>query len=430
MTAPQGAPADPSGAGDAPWPSTAGALTAAAALLGFAAFESRTPVARDDFGYLMWGLQTQGAPLAWVYGPEWLSYRRPANAFVWWLSAQSGIDGELARWCLVGLWVACGVGMLALARPSIGAWTTLGLLLLTNQVFVDLLTWRSWLTTAGSLAFLVFALVAMRHRRRPLVIALFGTLSLGFKEMAAVALAGVLATSRHRGVGALLLAGLAVGAATSTEKLGLAHVPENVRYHIDTLALFVPAVPVMIAASFPRLPAWTLGLPMLLVFLPSPVHAAAFVVSAATFLARERRWLPAVTVAFALPLLGSAHARQYMLEGWIILIVAMAARLPAAPVLWVAIAVLGLRPAVDFETHRRQLRSEFEAQRTFLRNFSAPPAEHVYPTAHGWDLDVLYWVRGGATLEASPPEGHQPVQVGPLSGAWADARPTQGKGIK
>lgn len=420
---------------DAPPTGRGGVAAATAILAGFAAFESGTAIAKDDFGYLMWGLQTRGDLLAWVPGPEWLTYRRPLNALLWWLSAQTGFDGELVRWSQVGLWVAFGLTLLVVARSSARGMVTLGLLLLTNQVFVDLLQWRSWLTTTGSLAFLVLAAVAMERRAPALAIALLGALALGFKEVGAVAVA-VIALSRpgYRAVGGILLAGVCASAGSSPQKLGLSFIADNIRFHVETIALFVPAVPVLIAARFPKLPPWSLVAPVVLLVLPAPVRATVVVVAAGLFFLGEARWLPAAAVATTLPLLGAAHARQYLLEGWAVLLLALTAgkKLAVSPIAWLTMLALAAPSAIDFETARSHLREQFARQRAFILDFHRPPAAHLYhpEIAWSWDLDALYWVRGGATLEGRPPAGTEPVQVGPLSGVWADARPAQGSGSR
>jgi hypothetical protein len=404
-------------------------------LLCVAVFESRAPVAQDDFGYLMWGLQTRGNPVAWLSGPDWVTYRRPLNALVWWLSAQQGIDGELARWSLVGLWTAFGTAIAALARPSLKGLGTLLLLLLTNQVFIDLLTWRSWITTAGSLAFLALGALAIERRASRLTVAIPSAITLGFKEIAAVALAlRQLVRPGYRALGAFLVVALFASATSSVQKLGFHFVPENVRFHLETLALFAPAVPALLAARFPRLPGRALAITVVLAALPTPIRAAAFVVSAGLFVVRQRRWLPAAIAAFTLPLLGAAHARQYLLEGWAVLVLALAAgqALSERPVVWLAMLALGARPAIDFENHRMDLRDRFAKQVAFLHDFKPESAQHLYqPDPMGsWDLDTLYWVREGASMDGQPPPGTEPVQVGPLSGVWADVRPIQGSGSR
>ncbi len=399
----------------------------------FAAFESGTAIAKDDFGYIMWGLQTRGDPLAWVSGPDWFTYRRPLNALVWWLSAQGGIDGEIVRWCQVGFWTLFGAAVLSVARDARRSLVTALLLLLTNQVFIDLLHWRSWLTTTGSLAFLAVSAVAMERRAPALTVALFGALALGFKEVGAVAVA-VLAFSvpKYRLVGALLVAGLGVSSLSSAHKLGLHFLAENLTFHASTIALFAPALPVLIAAHFPKLPGWALLLCAGFVVLPDPVVAVAVALAALLFLLREKRWLPAATFAVGIPLIGAYHARQYLLESWAIVLLALATtkRLAVPTSAWIAALVLAAPSAVDFERHRATLRAEFTAQRAFLRDFHPPPATHLYhPDPYWeWNLDALYWVQAGATLEGTPPPDSEPAQVGPLSGVWADVRPLQGSG--
>lgn len=400
-------------------------LVAGLIVCAVAIFESGTAIAKDDFGYLMWGLRTRGDLWAWVEGPEWFTYRRPLNFLLWWLSAQTGIDGELVRWCQVGLWVLFGGTLLATTRGSVQGLVTAALLLVTNQVFVDLLHWRSWITTTGSLAFLALAALALERRAPALTVALLGTLALGFKEVAAVAIAVmVLTRPGYRLVGALLVAALGLGSLSSAHKLGLHSVPDNVRFHAHTVALFAPLVPVLLAARFPKLPAWTLLLCAGLVVLPAPVVAVAVMASALLFLSQETRWLPAAAVSFSLPFVGAYQARQYLLEGWAIVLIAVASagRLSVPTTAWVAMLALAAPSAVDFERNRATLRAAFATQRAFLRDFDPPPAEHLYhpDVTWSWDLDALHWVRGGATLEGEPPPGARPKQVGPLSGVWAD----------
>lgn len=407
---------------------------AIALLVGFAAFESGTAIANDDFGYLMWGLQTRDDLLAWVSGPEWFTYRRPLNALVWWLSAQTGIDAELARWTQVGLWTLFGGALLWATRSSVRGLITLVLLLMTNQVFVDLLTWRSWLTTTGSLAFLGLSAVAVERRAPALLVALLGLLTLGFKEVSAVAVALIaLSQPGYRWVGAMLFGSLVVSARSSAHKLGMQFLADNILFHLDTVALFVPAVPVLVAARFPKLPPWALVLPVVLVVVPAPARAAAFVLASGLFLSGEPRWLLPAGAAFGLPLIGAYHARQYLLESWAVVLIALATRrnLSSAPTIaWLAVAILAAPSVVDFERSRHALREESASQQAFLREFRPAPANHLYhPDSNwSWNLDALHWVQGGATLEGLPPPDTEPVQIGPLSGVWADVKPGQGSG--
>ena len=86
---------------------------------------SAAAIREDDLGYLAWALQARADGLAWLRGPAWLSYWRPNNALVWWLSAQLGPDGGLVRAALVALWTGA-VALLtgaAARRPRRWRWS-------------------------------------------------------------------------------------------------------------------------------------------------------------------------------------------------------------------------------------------------------------------------------------------------------------------
>jgi hypothetical protein len=404
------------------------------ALFCVAAFESGVAIARDDFGYLMWGLQHRDTLLAWVRGPEWLTYHRPLNALVWWLSAATGIDGALTRWVQVALWVIFGGAVLRLTDGGPRAASTTLLLLVGNPVFVDLLAWRSWITTTGSLALFALAVGWVLRGGAPWGVAALGAASLGFKEMSAVTLAMLLLPlARYRAVGVTLLFAAAVGSWSSAEKLSLHHALPNLRYHSHTLALFAPFVPFLLAARFPSLPPWAILATVAMVGLPAPVVGGIVLCATVAWLVKLPRYAPGAAVAAALPLLGAAQARQYLLEFWALVLLAFAEGRSNTPrSAWLAALVLAVPSAVDFEAARALLRAEFDAQQAFLATFHPPAAQHLYhpDEAWSWNLDALYWVRGGASLEGLPPQGTEPVQVGPLSGVWADVRPTQGSGSR
>lgn len=394
-------------------------------LLGLASFESGTAIAKDDFGYLMWGLLERDDWLAWVDGPGWFSYRRPLNALLWWVSARQGIDGELVRWAQVLLWVAFAVPLLLLAhRPSSRGLVAVVLALATNQVFVDLLHWRSWVTTTGSLAFFTWGQFALVRGWRPAAFGLLLSVSAGFKEVAAIT--GICLSAdqpRHRWVSALVLLALALGAWSSSHKLGLGNVPANVEYHAGTLALFAPIVPLITAKRFPRVSGWWWLALLPLGVLPEKAAAVVFLAACFLVLARRPTWAVAGGAALVLPLLGAYQARQYLLEFWAVtLISALQLRGPVPVAALVTMVGIGLPSAIDFERNRAALRAEFARQEAFLRTFHPPPAKVVYqpdPTV-SWNLDGLYWVSRGAALEGEPPAGSRPAQVGPLSGIWAD----------
>lgn len=409
-------------------------LVALGAVLGLvAAFESGTSLRDDDFGYLMWSQRTPKSLIAVLRGPEWHTYFRPLNAVVWWVGGRAGLDGEVARWAGAGLWTTVGVALAVAARARALEAVAVALLLLTNQVFVDLLQWRSWLTTTGGLALACLALAALGRGASPTVVACLGLASAGFKELPALVVAvAALATLRYRLVGAAVAAVVLAGAVASIGKVGMPNVWPNVRFHLATLALFAPGIPVLLSCSVPRLH-WGFVLCSAAVsLLPTPVAGVGTLVVLGLAVSRSAVLLPAFAVALSVPLLGSAQARQYMLEAWVLgpVALAWAGTLRPSAVALVACALGGLPLAVDFERARAHRRVEFDEQVQFLGHFHPLPADALYhpDTQWQWDLDALVWVRGGAELRGAPPQGTEPVQVGPRSGVWADVRPTQGNG--
>src|SRR5690349_6124161 len=145
---------------------------------------SAVSIRQDDLGYLAWALQARGDALAWLRGPEWLSYWRPLNAGAWWASAQLGPDGGVVRALLVALWTGTVVVLAGTAGWRKG-WRQ-GMLaavgLLGASVFVDLLGWRSWLTTTGTLFGLTAgAVVLTAARPSALGVLTAGLFALGFK---------------------------------------------------------------------------------------------------------------------------------------------------------------------------------------------------------------------------------------------------------
>lgn len=403
------------------------------ALTLFAIYESGTVIASDDFGYLMWGLLAHGQPLAWVSGPDWLSYHRPLNALVWWLSARTGVEGDAIRYANVALWLT-GAAALVIA-PGRRETTVVALALVaTNQISIDVLTWRSWLTTSGSTCLLILGLVAVEKQAHPAIVAGLAFAAMGFKEMSPLALSVIcLFTPRYRSVGVLVWVWVGIASMASTHKIGVAFLLENLHFHVGTVALFAPVIPLVVARRWPDAPWWALLTTTVVVWVPSPVAAGAVCLAAALALRERRAWLCAFVIAWLLPQFGAAHARQYLLEGWFI--VALAIVLDTSRLRWTAIIaafLLGLPSALDFERHRAQLRAKFTEQRAFLHVFSPPIAKILYAPDPMWayDLDALWWVERGATLEGAPPPGAKPKQLGPRSGVWADLQDNQGSGTR
>ena len=401
------------------------ALAALVLLTGLAWWESGSGLVRDDFGYLMWGLLHRDEPLAWLRGPEWHTYVRPLNALVWWLGAKVDLAATVPRIALVLAWAATASSLVWTARRAMGVVVVATLLVATNQVFVDVLAWRSWLTTGGSLALMAWAVVSIVRGRSAAIVLVLGTLSLGFKEMGALVVAVfALGRSGYRVVGAVLCVLVVLSGGESVQKLALGSVVGNARFHLDTLGLFLPVVPVVVAALRPGLHPVLLVCIAPLALLPLPLQGVAVAMALVAVAVSERSSAPALAVALLLPLLGTAQARQYLCELWLLSALLVLPKLGArlSPALWLAMILCGARTAVDFERARSGSRAAFAHQVVFLETFHPAPAQVLYdPDPNwSWDLDALVWVRGGARLGGTPPEGSRPAQVGPLSGVWAD----------
>lgn len=396
-------------------------------------WQSGTAIAKDDFGYLLWSLEERRNPFAWLAGPDWLSYHRPLNALAWWLAGQRGVESDLIRAINAGLWVgACSILASLARRPAPIAVAVLALL--TNQIWIDLLTWRSWLTTIGSSSALLVGLAAVERRLHPVVVATAGIVALGFKEMAPLVLAIICLTTRgYRTVGMGLAGAVALTSVASAHKLDASFLYENILFHLETLALLLPVLPLALARRWPALPSWALLAASFAVALPTPLAAVLVLAASAIALADRPGWQAAVGAAWAIPQFGAVHARQYLIEGWLIVIVAVS--MNSIRIRWAAVVAalaLGLGPAIDFERSRAELRAQFVEQRNFLQIFKPPLANTLYRPDPMWsiDLDALWWVEQGASMRHAPPPGFVPSQVGPLSGVWADLANGQGSGNK
>ena len=140
----------------------------------------------DDLTFLKWALDRTDDPGTPFFRPPPFPGWRPANAAVWWISAR--LEGGAA----VGPQVSLGVFWLA-AWGAFSYWAHLrggaraGLyaatLLLVSAPFRDLVCWRSWNTTAGELAGIGLALVALELGKFGWAV-LCGAIATWFKEPA------------------------------------------------------------------------------------------------------------------------------------------------------------------------------------------------------------------------------------------------------
>ena len=401
------------------------ALAALVLLIGLAWFESGSALVEDDFGYLMWGLLHREDPLAWIRGPEWHTYVRPLNALVWWAGAKVDLVATVPRIALVTAWVTAASALVWTGRRTTAVVVVATLLVVTNQVFVDVLAWRSWLTTAGSLAFLAWAVISILGARSPALVLTLGVLSLGFKELSALVVAALaLCCPGYRLVGVALCVLVVLSGAGSVQKIGLDPVLANAQFHLDTLGLFLALVPVVVVAFRPRLHPGIVIAIAALAILPLPGKGIAVAACLVALAISERSSALALAVALVVPFLGATQARQYLCELWLVaaLLVLPKLEAPLSPALWFAMILCGAGTAIDFERTRIASRARFAEQVGFLHTFDPAPARVLYhpDPSWSWDLDALVWVRGGARLGGVPPEGSRPAQVGPLSGVWAD----------
>lgn len=145
------------------------------------------PPRGDDLAYLRWAAERAWDPWTPMFRPPPFPGWRPANALVWWLSVSiEGVRGWLPQLTLVGLWALALLGGWGWARArwggNAGLW--MAAFLLATDRFRELLLWRSWMTSAGSVAFLLLTLWALERKRGALAL-LLGAVAVCFKETAA-----------------------------------------------------------------------------------------------------------------------------------------------------------------------------------------------------------------------------------------------------
>ena len=145
------------------------------------------PPRGDDLAYLRWAAERAWDPWTPMFRPPPFPGWRPANAFVWWLSvSMEGVGGWLPQVSLVGLWSLALFAGWGWARGrwggAAGLWTVA--FFLATDRFRELLIWRSWLTSTGSVAFLLLTLWALERKRGALALVL-GAIAVCFKETAA-----------------------------------------------------------------------------------------------------------------------------------------------------------------------------------------------------------------------------------------------------
>jgi len=409
------------------------ALLAFLALTAAAWPASDAPLRMDDFTYMLLALLHRDEWLTWLDSRAWFGHFRPLFYLSWWSLGPLSIDGSAVRLAQVVVW-AGGVTAIGLAgwrrRGLAGVWVVV-LALPLNPVFLELLLWKSWLTTVGTLAGLGIGAVEMaRDRPRWPVVAAAGILALGFKETGPFAL-GALALLEGRGavrwIGAALVAGALAAAVPAAEKLVLDQAPRHALRQVANLAPMSWLVPVAVALRLPRAPWYALAAAAGVALLPDPLRGPA-ALAAVVFLAWPHpAWLATAAAAWALACVGPDAPPHYLLEGWTVLVVLLATRVEL-PRRWdlglvALVAALWFTPRyADVYQERHPVAVE---QRAFLASFHPEPARGLFipPGGYRIDLDVLVWVDLGVEFLVDAPGNARPVRVGPLSGIWADIEP-------
>jgi hypothetical protein len=380
----------------------------------------------DDLTYLDW-TRAHGTRLADVVtSPPPYPGVRPMNALVWWLVGRDA-SGRASAIAEGALWFLALVSWAGWARARAGwsaaAWTTA--FLLATPWFRDLPTWRSWMTTTGSCAFLGAALWSFECRRPALALAL-GTVALGFKENSGIVLAVAAALVYRRWVvSALLCAALAPGVLDFSGG-------RDVFVPADPVAHAVAYVRAVGTAVWPSVMALAavhpLASPLALLGHWFPLAAGAIGVGAAAASGIETRspWALVIAAGCVLPLCYATHNPVYLLETALVSIVLFAAALAARSIPW-WVGLLGLAPTLWTVAASREnaiwQRSQWDVARAVIAGQAsgAPGILHLAPDAHDAGRFAAYWLQRERGWTESDVE--QPVELCPGLTAQSAAPP-------
>lgn len=404
------------------------------ALVAIAWVLSASPLESDDLHFMTVALSHLGDPSVIADRTAWFQHQRPGFHAAWWLLAPLDTGGGPVRALLALLWVASSAGLMRWAHRRQG-WTgvaLVGLGLVPWGSWLELLTWRSWLTSMGTTSGLVLGLWALRTERTAwFVLAMLWAAA--FKETGpfALGLAALFSPQapRHlRGLGAVSLAlAIALGSVV-TSKLAPSHVPDNAMRTVASLAPLSWLAGVALVRWRPSTPGWLAAVVAAVGLIPGPLGGVAGLLGA---LALAGWWAPVLLACWALASVGLSWHPVYLVEGGVLAVFAVVSgpRLQVPRAIWPVMLVsavwlnAGRGPQLAHQAERARHQQEF------LAWFDPEPAASLYFSGPSvYELDVLVWLRGGATLEGRAPPGRRPVQVGPLSGVWADLAPP-GEGI-
>lgn len=407
---------------------------------------SDVPLYLDDFTYMLLAELHRDEWLCWLDPRGWFSHFRPWFYFCWWALGPLALDGGVVRafeclvWAFTTVWVgawgwrrhgAVGVAAAALALPA-------------NAAFVELLGWKSWLTSAGTLAGLAVGLVELtRPAPRAWIVLAAGIFALGFKETGAFALGcaavfgavdrAAITTRRPSapwpvvGAGVALIVGAIAAASFAAQKTQPTSFFGNLPANASGLVPLLWLLPAALAAAGPIAAAVGAIAAVALVWAPSWLAWPVVLGSAAVLLRDRPGWWLAAVASFAVANIGIATSRPYLLDGWLVIAVGWLAG--AAPVrsrwVWAAGGVISAVLLARWGVTLRDQGAAAREQRQFLASFDPAPAKGLYVPPDGYriDLDVLVWLDRGAASLMDAPSNSRPVQVGPRSGIWADVTP-------
>ena len=352
----------------------------------------------DDLTYIDWA-RGHGSPFAAFASPPDFPGVRFLNSMCWQLGvALSGSKATLTAGTEAGLWLAALVTWTGWAQARGGRVAAAWMLafMLCCPWFRDLPTWRSWMTSTGSCAFLGAGLLAL-ETKHPWWALLAGLLAVGFKENAGLVLAAAAAlVYGHRLHGATLL-GLLVpgllafgrGASVFWPADPLAHTLFYV--HAVGSSHWLPAI------AFGALQPWMALLGVVARWFPTVIGVAAIL--GATWVGGRARswWAPVVAVSVVLPLCYSTENPVYLLEGALVVMALAATALARADVpVWVgALALVTSLPTL--RASRENLvwqRDQWEIAQRILRERSAVEGGtfHLAADAHDACRFVAFWL--------------------------------------
>lgn len=387
---------------------------------------SDVPVKFDDFDYLRRAL---------IYGDDWtapitrgwFSHFRPGTYALWWALGPLSLAGTAIRVVQVGLWVGIVALLTTLARRERGqdGVVLVLVLLLSMSAFWELLDWKSWLTSLGTLTAALAGVHAWRRRQLGLVL-LAGLLALLFKETGPFLLGWLLLLTgkgRDRVVGGVLLAAAVGVGFMASERVVPGFWQENLHFLLVMvprgLGALVPVVAALTFRSQPFIAALVAGMATQIPELGGVLTLAA----TAYFLRRTPMWLLAAVLCWAPTLFAAMRSQVYLLEGFVVVLLGVLFTRPMRlePRVWGVAVVVGLLGTTPFFVERPVQWQQAREQRQFLADFHPEPARFLYTTPRTRpDIDQLVWYQLGAENGGPLPRGAEPVQVGPRSGVWAD----------